>query len=107
MRIHKFLRAVVAMLLFGALLAACGGAPPAQIAATAQSAAGSIAGTAQAVAPTVEAAAATAVTQLTGTPDKLTLQLKWVTQGQFAGYYAAIEQGYYKDENLDVTIRPG
>ncbi len=57
MRIHKFLRAVVAMLLFGALLAACGGAPPAQIAATAQSAAGSIAGTAQAVAPTVEAAA--------------------------------------------------
>ncbi len=47
------------------------------------------------------------MTQLTGTPDKLTLQLKWVTQGQFAGYYAAIEQGYYKDENLDVTIRPG
>src|SRR5215213_5607651 len=39
--------------------------------------------------------------------DKVTLQLKWVTQGQFAGYYAAQEEGYYDDENLDVTIRPG
>ena len=37
----------------------------------------------------------------------VTLQLKWVTQGQFAGYYAALEQGYYDDEGLDVTIRPG
>ena len=40
-------------------------------------------------------------------PDKVTLQLKWVTQAQFAGYYAALEQGYYDDENLDVTIKPG
>src|SRR2546428_953647 len=39
--------------------------------------------------------------------DKVTVQLKWVTQAQFAGYYAALQQGYYKDENLDVTIRPG
>ena len=39
--------------------------------------------------------------------DKVTLQLKWVTQAQFAGYYAAVEQGYYEDENLDVTIKPG
>jgi len=37
----------------------------------------------------------------------VTLQLKWVTQGQFAGYYAALEQGYYEDENLSVTIKPG
>jgi NitT/TauT family transport system substrate-binding protein len=37
----------------------------------------------------------------------VTLQLKWVTQGQFAGYYAALEQGYYEDENLNVTIKPG
>jgi NitT/TauT family transport system substrate-binding protein len=40
-------------------------------------------------------------------PAAVTLQLKWVTQAQFAGYYAALEQGYYEDENLDVTIRPG
>jgi NitT/TauT family transport system substrate-binding protein len=37
----------------------------------------------------------------------VTLQLKWVTQAQFAGYYAAKDQGYYEDEGLDVTIRPG
>jgi len=40
-------------------------------------------------------------------PDKVTVQLKWVTQAQFAGYYAAQEQGYFEDENLDVTIKPG
>ena len=39
--------------------------------------------------------------------DKVTLQLKWVTQAQFAGYYVAKDKGYYKDENLDVTIKPG
>ncbi|WP_198167914.1 ABC transporter substrate-binding protein [Ketogulonicigenium robustum] len=39
--------------------------------------------------------------------DALTLQLKWVTQAQFAGYYVALEKGYYSDENLDVTILPG
>ena len=39
--------------------------------------------------------------------DDVTLQLKWVTQAQFAGYYAAKEQGYYEDEGLDVTIAPG
>jgi NitT/TauT family transport system substrate-binding protein len=36
---------------------------------------------------------------------KLTLQ--WVTQAQFAGYYAALEQGFYEDEGLNVTIQPG
>ncbi len=39
--------------------------------------------------------------------DKIRLQLKWVTQAQFAGYYVALEQGYYAAENLDVTILPG
>src|ERR671939_475734 len=73
MRTYRFLCAIAAMLLFGALLAACGvGAPAAS-----------------------------------GTPDKVTVQLKWVTQAQFAGYYAALDQGFYKAENLDVTIRPG
>jgi NitT/TauT family transport system substrate-binding protein len=37
----------------------------------------------------------------------VTLQLKWVTQAQFAGYYAALEQGYFEDEGLNVTIKPG
>ncbi|MCB0062576.1 MAG: ABC transporter substrate-binding protein, partial [Caldilineaceae bacterium] len=35
------------------------------------------------------------------------LQLQWVTQSQFAGYYAALEQGFYADEGLDVTILEG
>jgi NitT/TauT family transport system substrate-binding protein len=39
--------------------------------------------------------------------DKLTLQLKWVTQAQFAGYFVAKDKGFYKDENLDVTIKAG
>ena len=39
--------------------------------------------------------------------DNVTLQLKWVTQAQFAGFYAAQEQGYYEEEGLNVTIRPG
>ena len=37
--------------------------------------------------------------------DKVSLQLKRHHQFQFAGYYAALEQGYYRDEGLDVTIK--
>jgi len=39
--------------------------------------------------------------------DKVTLQLKWVAQAQFAGYYVAKAKNYYKDADLDVTINPG
>ena len=39
--------------------------------------------------------------------DKVSLQLKWVTQAQFAGYYAALEEGYYEDEGLEVELKPG
>ena len=39
--------------------------------------------------------------------DKLTLQLKWVTQSQFAGYYVAKDKGFYEEEGLDVTIKAG
>ena len=39
--------------------------------------------------------------------DAVTLQLKWVTQAQFAGYYVAKDKGFYEEENLDVTIKPG
>ena len=35
------------------------------------------------------------------------LQLKWVTQAQFAGYYVAKDKGFYKEEGLNVTILPG
>ena len=39
--------------------------------------------------------------------DPVTLQLKWVTQGQFAGYYVAKDKGFYEEAGLDVTINPG
>ncbi|MDX1062146.1 ABC transporter substrate-binding protein [Sinorhizobium medicae] len=39
--------------------------------------------------------------------DKVTLQLKWVTQAQFAGYYVAKDKGFYEEEDLDVEIKPG
>src|ERR1700730_18193385 len=39
--------------------------------------------------------------------DKVTIQLKWVTQAQVAGYYVAKDKGYYKDAGLDVTINAG
>ena len=39
--------------------------------------------------------------------NNVTIQLKWVTQTQFAGYYVAQDKGFYKDEGLNVTIKPG
>lgn len=39
--------------------------------------------------------------------DDVTLQLKWVTQAQFAGYYVALDKGFYTEEDLNVTIQPG
>ncbi len=39
--------------------------------------------------------------------DKVTVQLKWVPQAQFGGYYMAAAKGFYKDAGLDVTIKPG
>jgi NitT/TauT family transport system substrate-binding protein len=56
-----------------------------------------------------EAAATTAAAEggECDSTDAVTLQLKWVTQAQFAGYYAAKEKGYYDAECLDVTIKPG
>jgi NitT/TauT family transport system substrate-binding protein len=38
---------------------------------------------------------------------KVMLQLQWVTQSQFAGYYAAVDKGFYGDEGLDVSIKVG
>lgn len=39
--------------------------------------------------------------------DDVTLQLKWVTQSQFAGYYVALDQGFYEEEGLNVTVLAG
>jgi NitT/TauT family transport system substrate-binding protein len=74
------------------LAAACSGTPPA--------------GTQTPGATTPGATTTPAAT----TPAALTpvrLQLQWVTQAQFAGYFAAVDQGFYADEGLDVTILQG
>jgi len=39
--------------------------------------------------------------------DRVILQLKWIHQFNFAGYYAAVEKGFYKEAGLDVTIKEG
>ncbi len=39
--------------------------------------------------------------------DSVTLQLKWVTQAQFGGYFVAKDKGFYDEVGLDVTIKPG
>ena len=36
--------------------------------------------------------------------ERVTLQLKWKHQFQFAGYYAALNQGYYEEVGLDVQF---
>lgn len=36
-----------------------------------------------------------------------TLQLQWVTQAQFAGYYVALDKGWYRDEGIELNIKPG
>ncbi|GAB4424376.1 MAG: ABC transporter substrate-binding protein [Chloroflexi bacterium OHK40] len=83
----QFELTAVALILV-ALLAACGQAPAA----------------APTAAPSAATEAPAAELQVL---DPVRLQLKWVAQAQFAGYYAALDQGYYAEENLDVTILPG
>lgn len=53
--------------------------------------------------PAAEGEAAAACAELT----PVRLQLQWVTQSQFAGYFAAKAEGFYEDECLDVTILEG
>ena len=93
---------------------ACGSDSTSSSATTA--AAGTAAPAATAAPAPTEAPAATAAPTATeaagagtecATPTPVKLQLQWVTQAQFAGYFAAIDQGFYKDQCLDVTILEG
>lgn len=56
---------------------------------------------------TLSLAALASVAGIAHAADDLTLQLKWVTQAQFAGYYVAQDKGFYEEEDLNVTIKPG
>jgi len=42
-----------------------------------------------------------------GHANTVTLQLQWVTQAQFAGYYVALDKGFYEEEGLEVTVLAG
>ena len=95
-------RLVLALALLMALLAACGGDTTATTAGGAATTAGE---TPVTTAGSTETTSAPEVT--TGELIPVRLQLQWVTQAQFAGYFAAIEQGFYTDAGLDVTILEG
>ena len=56
---------------------------------------------------TLSAAALGLAASMAQAADDVTLQLKWVTQAQFAGYYVALDKGFYEEEDLNVTIKPG
>ena len=93
--------ALLLSLLMALSLAACG------------SSGGSVstgAGSASTSAPADQSAEA-ATSEESGESDgqltPVTVQLKWVQQAQFMGYYAAKELGIYEDFGLDVTILPG
>lgn len=96
----KQFRWALLLVVLALVLAACPAPPPAQPATTEQKPAE--AATAAPTEAPKEAAAAPA-----GDLTPVRLQLQWVTQSQFAGYYAALDQGYYKDEGLDVKILEG
>ena len=91
-------RLLAVLLAVGLLAAACGGddeAAPAPAPAPEP-----------APAPAPEPAAAPAEEGCDGLTE-VTVQLQWFTQSQFAGYYAALDQGLYEDLCLDVTILEG
>ncbi|TSA51963.1 MAG: ABC transporter substrate-binding protein [Actinobacteria bacterium] len=64
-------------------------------------------GSSNTAAPDTTVAAVAPAPEVCTTPTPVKLQLQWFTQAQFAGYYAALENGYYKDMCLDVTILEG
>ena len=65
------------------------------------------AGASTAASPSPAASASAAASPSAGAMTKVKFQLQWVAQAQFAGYYAALDQGYYKDEGLDVSFLLG
>ena len=116
--------AIVSMLALSLVAAACGSdsdgasstaAPAATEAAAATDAAGTEAPAASEAPADTEATAGTEAAGDDGDtgsaectePTPVKLQLQWVTQAQFAGYYAAIDQGFYEAQCLDVTILEG
>jgi NitT/TauT family transport system substrate-binding protein len=99
MTLAKKVGTLLAIILLVAIVSACGGASVTSAPPTA----------APAAQPTSapQATSAPSGGQSSGQLTPVKFQLQWVVQSQFAGYYAAQELGYYKDEGLDVTILVG
>jgi len=100
MRVHKRFTSLATLVLMSLVLAACGAAPTVSAPSTSPS---TSAASSTAASSTTSASASAA----TGKTANVSVQLKWVAQAQFAGYYAALDQGFYEAENLNVTIKPG
>ncbi len=96
-------------------LAACGGAAPETVEGTVEDVVEDTAGDSEAVsgeeevgvADEAETAEDVADTAACESLTPVTLQLQWVTQSQFAGYYAGLDQGFYEEECLELTILEG
>lgn len=103
---QKLVTTIVMMMVLTSLVVGCGGAAPttAPEPTEAESAEEETTGEEAAGEEMAEEEAANeAPAELT----PVTLQLQWVPQSQFAGFYAALAEGYYEEEGLEVTIKPG
>ena len=123
MRKRSFRLAMAVVLSIGLIAAACGSDDDDDVTTdtTAEPTATTMAEPTTTMAPAEEAAPATAerITSAASSiscpaPESsaegmsdITLQLQWFTQAQFAGYYAAVDQGFYEDLGLNVEILQG
>ncbi len=106
MRARRLIKAVSALSVAGLLVAACGSDEKSDGTTAATSGGtdtpGTTGGTPSAGGLAVDVSKCTAPTDAS-----VKLQLQWVTQAQFAGYFAAVDQGFYKDAGLTVDIVEG
>lgn len=105
MKKRTFRLAMVAILSLGLIAAACGSDDDDDATTT-------TAAPDTTMAPTTLAPAASSMSCPASEADSsgmtdITLQLQWFTQAQFAGYYAAVDQGFYEDLGLNVEILQG
>ena len=111
MRATRIVKSIVVVGALSLVAMACGSSKKATTGAgSATTAAGGSATTKAAETATTKAAttgATTAAPAATGALKKIKLQLQWFYQAQFAGYLAAVDQGLYKAEGLDVSILEG
>ena len=105
MKKRPFRLVMVAILSLGLIAAACGSDDDDSSDDTPTTTAAPAATTAAPAAPTTAAPATTTTEPMQMTPVRL--QLQWFTQAQLAGYYAAVDQGFYDDLGLDVEIIQG